>query len=53
MLTASQCYKKYGAHMRRKGLGLQDAIECVQNNKNRQKTVGKVNSYAYEFKKED
>ena len=39
------------AHMRRKGLGLQDAIECVQNNKNRQKTVGKVNSYAYELQK--
>lgn len=39
------------AHMRRKGLGLQNAIECVQNNKNRQKKVGKVNFDAYELKK--
>ena len=39
------------AHMRRKGLGLQDAIERVQNNKNRQKKVGKVNFDAYELKK--
>ncbi len=39
------------AHMRRKGLELQDAIECVQNNKNRRKKVGKVNFYDYELKK--
>jgi uncharacterized protein YnzC (UPF0291/DUF896 family) len=39
------------AHMRRKGLGLQDAIECVQNNKNRQEKVGKVRFHAYELKK--
>lgn len=39
------------AHMRRKGLGMQDAIECVQNNKNRQEKVGKVNFDAYELKK--
>ena len=39
------------AHMRRKGLGLQDAIERVQNNKNRQEKVGKVRFHAYELKK--
>jgi len=39
------------AHMRRKGLGLQDAIERVQNNKNRQEKVGKVRFLAYELKK--
>ena len=37
--------------MRRKKLSVQDAIECVQNNKNRQKKVGKVNFDAYELKK--
>lgn len=36
------------AHMRRKGLELQDAIDCVQNNKNRRE---KVNFHAYELKK--
>lgn len=39
------------AQMRRKKLSVQDAIECVQNNKNRQKKVGKVNFDAYELKK--
>ena len=39
------------AHMRRRGLGLQDAIERVQNNKNRQEKVGKVRFIAYELKK--
>ena len=33
------------------GLGLQDAIERVQNNKNRHEKVGKVRFLAYELKK--